>query len=171
MLFWHIFTKSNIILTLVLHILNPLLTGNIITHPPRNTSLTKFIKAHVYHLWQNSSFCRDKQAQRSSTTKPSWASPAHTQILAAEAHVSWPTKFQHNLTAGAHSHQVPACPIRSEDGTCPLGVKPVLHKLKLYHFSCDIKLKATWQKAGRASASCPFFLLQSIQSRTKSSHD
>ena len=28
-------------------------------------------KAHVYYPWQNSSFCRDSQAQRSSTTKPS----------------------------------------------------------------------------------------------------
>ena len=28
-------------------------------------------KAHVYHPWQNSSFCRDNQALRSSTTKPS----------------------------------------------------------------------------------------------------
>ena len=27
--------------------------GNIITHPSKNTSLTKFIKAHVYHPWQN----------------------------------------------------------------------------------------------------------------------
>ena len=28
-------------------------------------------KAHVHHPWQNSSFCRDNQAQRSSTTKSS----------------------------------------------------------------------------------------------------
>ena len=71
MLIWHYFTKpkyyfgnyfikpkgyfgtylqnSNIILTLVLHIINPPLMGNIIIHPSRNTSLTKFIKAHVYH--------------------------------------------------------------------------------------------------------------------------
>ena len=59
--------------------------GNIITHPSRNTSLTRFIKDHP---WQNYSFCRDNQAQGSLTTKPSWASPAHTQIPAARDHVS-----------------------------------------------------------------------------------
>ena len=52
-------------LTLVLHILNPSLLGNMITHPSRNTSLTRFIKAHVYHPWQNYSFCKDNQHQRS----------------------------------------------------------------------------------------------------------
>ena len=40
---------SNIILTLVLHILNLTLMGNIIIHPSRNTSLTRFVKAHEYH--------------------------------------------------------------------------------------------------------------------------
>ena len=62
--------------------------GNIIIHPLRNTSLTRFIKAHEYHLWQNYSFYRDNQAQGSLITKPSWASPAHTQIPAARGHVS-----------------------------------------------------------------------------------
>ena len=28
-------------------------------------------KVHVYHVWQNFSFCRDNQAQRSSTTRSS----------------------------------------------------------------------------------------------------
>ena len=50
-------------------------------------------------------FCKDDQAQRSSTTKPSLASPAHIQIPAAEAHVSCPVKFQYNLIAEAHHHQ------------------------------------------------------------------
>ena len=53
-------------------------------------------KAHEYHPWQNFSFCSDNQAQRSSTTKPTWVSPAHIQIPAARDHVSWPAKFQHN---------------------------------------------------------------------------
>ena len=44
---------------------------NIIIHPSKNTSLIKFIKAHVYHPWQNHSFCRNNQAQGSLTTKPS----------------------------------------------------------------------------------------------------
>ena len=123
--------------------------GNIITHPSRNTSFTRFIKAHEYHPWQNYSFCRDNQAQRSSTTKPSWASPAHTQIPVVGDHVSWPAKFQHNYTTRAHSHQVPTYPIRSEEDTCPSVVKPFLHKLKFYHFLCDIKLKVMWQKAGK----------------------
>ena len=61
---------------------------NIIIHPSKNTSLTKFIKAHVYHPWQNHSFCRNNQAQGSLTTKPSWPSPVHTQIPAARGHVS-----------------------------------------------------------------------------------
>ena len=62
--------------------------GNIITHPSRNTSLIRFIKSHVYHPWQKYSFCRDNQAQRSLTTKPNWASPAHTQIPTARDYVS-----------------------------------------------------------------------------------
>ena len=52
-------------------------------------------KPHVYHPWQNHSSCRDWQAQRSSTTRPSWASPAHMKIPAAEAHVSCLVKSQY----------------------------------------------------------------------------
>ena len=48
------------------------------------------IKAHVYHSWQNHSSCRDRQAQRSSTTRPS---PAHMKTPATEAHLSCPVKF------------------------------------------------------------------------------
>ena len=62
--------------------------GNIIIHPSRNTSITRFIKGHVYHPWQNYSFYRDNQARGSLTTKPSWTSPAHTQIPVARGHVS-----------------------------------------------------------------------------------
>ena len=40
---------------------------NIIIHPSRNTSLTKFIKTYVYHPRQNYSFCKDNQVQRSLT--------------------------------------------------------------------------------------------------------
>ena len=52
-------------------------------------------KAHVYHPWQNSSFCRDIQAQRSSTTKPSphtnpssWRSCELTSQISAQLN-SW----------------------------------------------------------------------------------
>ena len=42
-------------------------------------------------------------------TKPKYkaqlSQPTHIQILATEAHVSCPVKFQYNLTAGAHYHQ------------------------------------------------------------------
>ena len=62
--------------------------GNIIIYPSKNTSLTKFIKVHVYHPWQNYSFCRDNQVQGSLTTKPSWTNPAHTQIPVARGQVS-----------------------------------------------------------------------------------
>ena len=145
----YIYKTQILFSTLALHILNPSLVGNVITHPSRNTSLARFIKAYVYHPWQNYSFCRDNQTQRSSTTKSNWASPSHTQILVAGDHVSWPAKFQHNQTTGAHSHQVPTCPIRSEEDMCPSGVKPFFHKLKFHHFSCDIKLKVMWQKVGK----------------------
>ena len=91
--------NSNIILTLVLHILNSTLMKNIIIYPSRNTSLTRFVKAHEYHPWQNSSFCSDNQAQRSSTTKPSWAGPAHAQTRAVGGHMSWPAKFQQQLNS------------------------------------------------------------------------
>ena len=71
MIFWHILTKlKHYVLTLVLHILNLSLMENIITHPLKNTFLTRFIKAHECHPWQNYSFCRDNQAQGSLTTKP-----------------------------------------------------------------------------------------------------
>ena len=74
---------------------------------------------------------------------------------------SWsPLPSSHNL-----SNQ-----IRKMD-TCPLGDESFLHKLKSHHFSSDIKLKLMWQKAGKASASCHFFLLQPSQSKIKSSHD
>ena len=72
--------------------------------------------------------------------------------------MSWPAKFQHNLTIGAHCHQVLTCPIISKEDTCPLGVKPFLHKLKFHHFSCDIKLKVTWQKAGKPQPAVPSFV-------------
>ena len=62
-------------------------------------------KAHAYHPRQNCSSCRDGQAQRSSTTRPSWANPTYMKIPTAEAHVSCPVKFQCNLTTGAHHHQ------------------------------------------------------------------
>ena len=78
MLFWHIFTKFKYYFNTCLHILNLSLMGNIIIHPSRNTSLTRFIKVHVYHPWQNYSFCRDSQIQGSLTIKPSWASLAYT---------------------------------------------------------------------------------------------
>ena len=55
----HTYKAQILFLTLVLHILNPSLMGNIITHPLKNTSLTRFMKAHEYHPWQNYSFCRN----------------------------------------------------------------------------------------------------------------
>ena len=71
MLFWHILTRLKILfLTLALHVLNPSLMGNIIIHPSRNVSLTRFIKAHVHHPWQNYSSCRVNQAQASLSAKP-----------------------------------------------------------------------------------------------------
>ena len=71
MLFWHILTRLKILfLTLALHVLNPSLMGNIIIHPSRNISLTRFIKAHVHHPWQNYSSCMVNQAQTSLSAKP-----------------------------------------------------------------------------------------------------
>ena len=84
-------------------------------------------KVHVYHLWQNYSFCREDQAQRSWTTRPSWAGPAHMQISAAEAHVSCQVQVQHNLTTGTHYHQFQL--IKSYQRRTRLaGVKPFLTK-------------------------------------------
>ena len=59
--------------------------GNIIIHPSRNISLTRFIKAHVDHPWQNYSSYRVNQAQASLSAKPSWTSLAHTQNPAIES--------------------------------------------------------------------------------------
>ena len=115
-------------------------------------------KAHVYHPWQNYSFSWDEQVQRSSTTRPSWASLAHMQISATEAHVSYQVKFQHNLTAGVHYHQFRLVKIRSEEDTCLAGVKPFLAKL-MWH-----KDEVTWHKVGKLQPTIfPFFSNQFSQ--------
>ena len=80
-------------LTLALHVLSPSLLENIIIHPLKNISLTRFIKAHVHHLWQNYSSCRVNQAQASLSAKPNKVRPAHTQISASGEHVNWLAKF------------------------------------------------------------------------------
>ena len=67
----HTYKTQILFLTLALHVLNPSLMGNIIIHPLRNISLTRFIKAHVHHPWQNYSSCRVNQAQASLSAKPS----------------------------------------------------------------------------------------------------
>ena len=83
MLFWHILTRLKILfLTLALHVLNLSLMGNIIIHPLRNISFTRFIKAHMHHPWQNYSSCTVNQAQASLSAKSSELRPAHTQISA-----------------------------------------------------------------------------------------
>ena len=122
------------------HILKSLTHGKYKLLISQNISFTKFMgtmlifshnqlaaKAHVYHPWQNYSFCKDGQAQRSSTTRPSWVSPAHMQISASKTHVSCQVKVQHNLTWDPLP-SVPICEIRSEEDTCPAGVKPFLAK-------------------------------------------
>ena len=104
---WHHFIKpkcyfgiylqnSNIILTLVLHILNLSLMENIIIHPSKNTSLTKFIKALVYHPWQNHSFCRNNQAQGSLTTKP--VGPAQFTHKFQQLEVTWANQLNFSTT-------------------------------------------------------------------------
>ena len=46
-------------------------------------------KANVYYKpWQNYSFCRDEQAQRSSTTRPSKDNLAYVLISATKARVT-----------------------------------------------------------------------------------
>ena len=67
----HAYKTQILFLTLALHALNPSLMGNIIIYPLRNISLTRFIKAHVHHPWQNYSSCRVNQAQASLSAKPS----------------------------------------------------------------------------------------------------
>ena len=62
--------NANIILTLVLHILNLRLTGNISIHPSRNTSLTRFIKAHMHHPWQNYSSYRLTKPKQAKLQSP-----------------------------------------------------------------------------------------------------
>ena len=67
----HTYKTQILFLTLALHVLNPSLMGNIIIHPLRNISLTRFIKTHAHHPWQNYSSCRVNQAQASLSAKPS----------------------------------------------------------------------------------------------------
>ena len=122
--------------------------GNIITHPSKNTSLTKFIKAHVYHPWQNYSFCKDDQAQRSSTTKPSWTSPAHTEIPATKAHVSCQVKLQYNLTAGAHCHQFQLVQSDQKRTRVQQGLNPSLPSW-IPSFLMWHEAGMTWHKAGK----------------------
>ena len=103
----HAYKTQILFLTLALHVLNPSLMGNIIIHPSRNISFTRFIKVHV-HQWQNYSSCRVNQAQASLFAKPSKVRPAHTQILASGEHVNWSSKFQQQLK------QLEPLPIRSQ---------------------------------------------------------
>jgi len=132
--------------------------GNINYSSLKNTSLTIFIttKAHVYHPWQNYSFCRDDQAQRSSTTRPSWANPTHIQISAAEAHVSCQVKVQHNLTARTHYHQFQL--VKSDQRTrVQQGLNPSLpswfSSFLMWH-----KAEVTCHKVGKLQqAIFPFF--------------
>ena len=70
----------------------------------RNISLTRFMKAHMHHSWQNYSFCKVNQTQASLSTKPSKVRPAQTQISATIE------------TARAPSHQATTYLIRSENG-------------------------------------------------------
>ena len=145
--------------------------GNINIHPSRNISLTRFIKIHEYHSWQNYSFCRDNQAQGGLTTKPSWTSPAHTQMLAAKGHVSWPAEIQYNWTARALSHQVQTCLNQIRKGHVSL-------KSWIFPSQAEIPSFLMWHKAEmdvtenwESSANCPFFLLQPSWSKIKSNHD
>ena len=104
----HAYKTQILFLTLALYVLSLSLMGNIIIHPLRNISLTRFIKAHVHHPWQNNSPYRVNQAQASLFAKPSKVRSAHTQILASGEHVNWSTKFQQQLK------QLEPLPIRSQ---------------------------------------------------------
>ena len=114
-------------------------------------------KAHVYHPWQNYSSCRDGQAQRSSTTRPSWASPAHIQIPIAEAHVSYPVKFRHNLTVEAHCHQFQLVQSNQNRTCVQQGLNPSLPSW-IPSFLMWHKARMTWHKARKLQpAVFPFF--------------
>ena len=114
--------------------------GNINYSSLKNISFTKFIGIMLIFPWSTNykspyillgktiHFCRNDQAQRSSTTKPSWASPAHIQIPAGEAHMSWLVKSQHNLTTGGHHHQFRLVQSDQKKDTCPARVKSFLAK-------------------------------------------
>ena len=52
---------------------------------PQETLTTK---AHVYCTWQNYSFCKNEQAQRSPTTWPSQDNLDYVLISATKAHLS-----------------------------------------------------------------------------------
>ena len=99
--------------------------------------------------------------------------PTHKSQQLKNTWTSQPN-FSNKWTAGTPSHQVLTCLISQKTDMCPPGDESFLHKLKSHHLSSDIKLKVMWQKAGKAgkaSASCYFFLLQLIQSRNQSCHD
>ena len=98
MLLWHIFTKFKYYFDTCFTYTKSLIHGKYKLLISRKISLLQNLwelclffhnqlitKAHEYHPWQNSSFCSDNQGQKSSTTKPSWTSPAHTQNPAAES--------------------------------------------------------------------------------------
>ena len=103
----HAYKTQILFLTLALQVLSPSLMGNMTIHPSRNISLTRFIKAHVHHSWQNYSSCRVSQAQASLSTEPSKVKPAQTQISTSGEHVNWSAKFQQQLK------QLEPLPIRS----------------------------------------------------------
>ena len=110
-------------------------------------------------------FCKDDQAQRSSTTKPSWTSPAHTEIPATKAHVSCQVKLQYNLTAGAHCHQFQLVQLDQKRTRVQQGLNPSLPSW-IPSFLMWHKAGMTWHKASYVS-----FLLQPIRSRIEGSHN
>ena len=60
MLFWHIFTKCKYYFDTCFTYTKSHTHGKYIYfYPSRSTSLTRFIKAHEYHPWQNYSLRRD----------------------------------------------------------------------------------------------------------------
>ena len=119
MLLWHIFTKFKYYFDTCFTYTKSLTYGKYKLLISQKISLSQNLwelclffhnqlttKSHEYRLWQNSSFCSDNQAQRSSTTKHNWTNPAHTQNPEAESLCE--------VTSQISAQTTRALPIRSQ---------------------------------------------------------
>ena len=172
MLFWHIFTKSNTILTFVLYILNPSLMGNINYSSLKKCCFHKIYENYVYYFHNQltikpMNITHGKTTHLVGLTKPKQAylqsptgsgQPTHKSQQLENTWTGQPN-FSNNWTAGAPSHQVPTCLIRSENRHVSTRGWILFPQAEIPSFLMWHKAEMDVTESWKASTSCHFFLL------------